>query len=140
MQPVNDGIYFFAGGLVALAAVADSRRTAGSLSGSGALGSEKLHVTFENHSEVPLDAGSKLMARLGKGRRVHFPSDTLEVLNRCRAAVGGDYCLGLRLLGDEVIDGGSRIEDATYYSVEFARAGADFILTYGAKEIARAAG
>lgn len=51
----------------------------------------------------------------------------LEVLARCRQVVGPDYCLGLRLLGDEVIEGGSRIEDASYYSVELAKAGADFI-------------
>lgn len=56
--------------------------------------------------------------------RVRLP---LEVLTRCREAVGGDYCIGLRLLGDEVIDGGSRIEDATFYSVELAKVGADFI-------------
>ena len=57
-------------------------------------------------------------------RRLRLP---LEVLARCREAVGPDYCLGLRLLGDEVIDGGSLIEDAAYYSLELARAGADFI-------------
>ena len=56
--------------------------------------------------------------------RVRLP---LEVLQRCRREVGGDYCLGLRLLGEEAIEGGSLIEDAAYYSVELARAGADFI-------------
>lgn len=56
--------------------------------------------------------------------RVRLP---LEVLRRCRESVGPEYCLGLRLLGDEVIDGGSRIEDATYYSVQLAKAGADFV-------------
>ncbi|HXG64699.1 MAG TPA: NADH:flavin oxidoreductase, partial [Blastocatellia bacterium] len=30
-------------------------------------------------------------------------------------------------LGDEVIEGGSRIEDAVYYGVEFARAGFDYL-------------
>ena len=59
-----------------------------------------------------------------KEGRLRLP---LEVLARCRESVGPDYCLGLRLLGDEVIDGGSRIEDAAYYSLELARAGADFI-------------
>jgi 2,4-dienoyl-CoA reductase-like NADH-dependent reductase (Old Yellow Enzyme family) len=51
----------------------------------------------------------------------------VEVLRRARERVGADYCLGLRLLGDEVIDGGSRVDDAAFYSVELARAGADFI-------------
>ncbi|MCA8958653.1 MAG: NADH:flavin oxidoreductase, partial [Planctomycetes bacterium] len=57
-------------------------------------------------------------------RRLRLP---LEVLARCRAAVGSDFCLGLRLLGDEVIHGGSRIDDAVYYATELARAGADFV-------------
>lgn len=51
----------------------------------------------------------------------------VEVLQACRAAVGPDYCLGLRLLGDEVVEGGSRIEDACAHSLRLARAGADFI-------------
>ena len=50
-----------------------------------------------------------------------------EVFERTRAAVGIDYCLGLRLLGDEVIEGGSRIDDAAFYSVQLAKTGADFI-------------
>jgi 2,4-dienoyl-CoA reductase-like NADH-dependent reductase (Old Yellow Enzyme family) len=56
--------------------------------------------------------------------RVRLP---LEVLQRCREAVGAGFCLGLRLLGDEAIAGGSTIEDASFYSVELARAGADFV-------------
>lgn len=51
----------------------------------------------------------------------------LAVLERVRKAVGDDYCVGVRLLGDEVIQGGSRIQDATYYSVELAKEGADYI-------------
>ncbi|MEE9126242.1 MAG: NADH:flavin oxidoreductase [Planctomycetota bacterium] len=56
--------------------------------------------------------------------RVKVP---LEVLRRVRQQVGGDYCVGVRLLGDEVIEGGSRVQDAVFYSVEFARVGADYI-------------
>ncbi len=56
--------------------------------------------------------------------RVKVP---LAVLRKVRQAVGKDYCVGVRLLGDEVIEGGSRIEDASFYSVELARAGADYI-------------
>jgi len=56
--------------------------------------------------------------------RVKVP---LAVLQRVRQQVGDDYCVGVRLLGDEVIAGGSRIDDANFYSLEFAKAGADYI-------------
>ena len=51
----------------------------------------------------------------------------LDVFRAVRARVGDDYCVGIRLLGDEVIEGGSRIEDAVFYSTQFAQAGADYI-------------
>lgn len=51
----------------------------------------------------------------------------LEVIAAVRARVGRDYCVGLRFLGDEVIPGGSRIEDAVKYGVAFADAGVDFL-------------
>jgi 2,4-dienoyl-CoA reductase-like NADH-dependent reductase (Old Yellow Enzyme family) len=44
-----------------------------------------------------------------------------------RERVGKDYVVGVRFLGDEVIEGGSRIGDAVYFGVEFARAGFDFL-------------
>jgi 2,4-dienoyl-CoA reductase-like NADH-dependent reductase (Old Yellow Enzyme family) len=44
-----------------------------------------------------------------------------------RARVGAGYTVGCRLLGDEVIDGGSRIDDAAWFSAELARAGIDFV-------------
>ena len=56
--------------------------------------------------------------------RVRLP---LEVLRAVRERVGHDWIVGCRLLGDEVIEGGSRIEDASYYSLELARAGIDFV-------------
>ena len=56
--------------------------------------------------------------------RVRLP---LEVYSAVRERVGKDYCVGARFLGDEVIEGGSRIEDATFYAKEFARAGFDFL-------------
>jgi 2,4-dienoyl-CoA reductase-like NADH-dependent reductase (Old Yellow Enzyme family) len=56
--------------------------------------------------------------------RVRLP---LEVYAAVRAEVGDDYTVGVRFLGDEVIEGGSRINDAVYYGVEFARAGFDFL-------------
>jgi 2,4-dienoyl-CoA reductase-like NADH-dependent reductase (Old Yellow Enzyme family) len=51
----------------------------------------------------------------------------LEVYDAVRAEVGRDYTAGARFLGDEVIDGGSRAEDAAFYAAEFARAGFDFL-------------
>ncbi len=56
--------------------------------------------------------------------RVRLPR---EVLASVRAAVGPQHVVGLRLLGDDVVEGGSRIEDAAYFSVELAKAGSDFI-------------
>jgi 2,4-dienoyl-CoA reductase-like NADH-dependent reductase (Old Yellow Enzyme family) len=57
-------------------------------------------------------------------QRVRLP---LEVYRAVRAAVGEDYTVGVRFLGDEVIEGGSRVEDAAFYATEFARAGFDFL-------------
>lgn len=51
----------------------------------------------------------------------------LEVYAAARAAVGSDYALGCRFLGAEVIEGGSTLDDALAYAVEFARAGMDFL-------------
>ncbi len=58
----------------------------------------------------------------------------LEVYAAARAEVGGRAALGCRFLGDEVIAGGSRVEDAEAYGVAFARAGMDFLsLSKGGK-------
>jgi 2,4-dienoyl-CoA reductase-like NADH-dependent reductase (Old Yellow Enzyme family) len=63
--------------------------------------------------------------------RIRLP---LEVYRAVRERVGDDYVVGVRFLADEVIAGGSRIEDAAYYAVEFARAGFDFLsLSKGGK-------
>lgn len=56
--------------------------------------------------------------------RVRLP---LEVFAAVRERVGSDYVVGCRYLSDEIIDGGSRIDDAVYFGVEFARAGMNFI-------------
>ncbi|MDZ4773702.1 MAG: NADH:flavin oxidoreductase [Planctomycetota bacterium] len=56
--------------------------------------------------------------------RVRLP---IEVLRAVRDRVGADFTVGCRLLGDEVIDGGSRIDDACFFSAELARAGIDFV-------------
>jgi len=56
--------------------------------------------------------------------RVRLP---LEVYRAVRQHVGHDYVVGVRFLGDEVIAGGNRLEDAVYFGVEFARAGFDYL-------------
>jgi 2,4-dienoyl-CoA reductase-like NADH-dependent reductase (Old Yellow Enzyme family) len=63
--------------------------------------------------------------------RVRLP---LEVYREVRGRVGDDYVVGVRFLADEVIAGGSRVEDAVYYGREFAAAGFDFLsLSKGGK-------
>lgn len=56
--------------------------------------------------------------------RVRLP---LEVYRAVRERVGRDYTVGVRFLGDEAIEGGSHLEDAVYFGVEFARAGFDYL-------------
>jgi 2,4-dienoyl-CoA reductase-like NADH-dependent reductase (Old Yellow Enzyme family) len=56
--------------------------------------------------------------------RVRLP---VEVYRAVRERVGKDYTVGVRFLGDEAIAGGSRIEDAAWFAVEFARSGFDFL-------------
>ena len=66
-----------------------------------------------------------------RANRIRLP---LEVYRAVRERVGNDYVVGVRFLADEVIAGGSRVEDASYYAVEFARAGFDFLsLSKGGK-------
>ena len=63
--------------------------------------------------------------------RVRLP---LEVFRKVRETVGSDYAVGCRFLSDECIEGGSTVEDAAFYGVEFARAGMDFLsLSRGGK-------
>ena len=56
--------------------------------------------------------------------RVRLP---LDVYREVRKRVGDDYVVGVRFLGDEVIEHGSHLEDAVYFGVEFARAGFDYL-------------
>lgn len=51
----------------------------------------------------------------------------LEVFAAVRAAVPERFVVGCRLLGDEVVPGGSRIDDAVDYGRRFAAAGMDFL-------------
>jgi len=64
-------------------------------------------------------------------KRVRLP---LEVFAAVRARVGASYAVGCRFLCDDIIEGGNRIDDATYFGVELARAGMDFLsLSTGGK-------
>ncbi len=56
--------------------------------------------------------------------RVRLP---LEVYAAVRKAVGETFVVGARFLGDEVIGGGNRIDDAAFFGVEFAKAGMDYL-------------
>ena len=51
----------------------------------------------------------------------------LEVLRAVRAAVGADWVVGARILGEECIAGGSTIDDATEHALRLSRAGLDFL-------------
>lgn len=58
----------------------------------------------------------------------------LEVFQAVRNQVRPNTVVGARFLADEVIPGGSRVEDAAYYAVALARAGLDFLsLSKGGK-------
>ena len=51
----------------------------------------------------------------------------LEVYERVRSGLRESTVLGCRMLGDEVIDGGSKIDDAVFFAEAFSKAGMDFI-------------
>ena len=58
----------------------------------------------------------------------------LEVFARVRDSVGSDLPVGCRFLSDEIIEGGSGLDDARFFATEFARAGMDFLsLSRGGK-------
>jgi 2,4-dienoyl-CoA reductase-like NADH-dependent reductase (Old Yellow Enzyme family) len=57
-------------------------------------------------------------------QRVRLP---LEVIRAVRERVGPYRSVGLRFLGDEVIEEGHRVDDAEFFALEFARAGVDFL-------------
>jgi 2,4-dienoyl-CoA reductase-like NADH-dependent reductase (Old Yellow Enzyme family) len=63
--------------------------------------------------------------------RVRLP---LEVFSRVRREVGRDFAVGCRFLSDECIEGGTPVDDAVSFGIEFARAGMDFLsLSRGGK-------
>jgi 2,4-dienoyl-CoA reductase-like NADH-dependent reductase (Old Yellow Enzyme family) len=72
---------------------------------------------------------SRLNTRLDGygGSREHRVRLPLEVFRAVRGRVGADFVVGCRMLGDEVVEGGSGKDDAVFFAVEFARAGMDFL-------------
>ena len=68
------------------------------------------------------------------GRREARARLPIEVFQAVRAAVSSQFVVGCRYLADECIEGGSTVEDAEYFGVEFAGAGMDFVsLSRGGK-------
>ncbi len=58
----------------------------------------------------------------------------LEVYAAVRDSVGKQFTVGCRLLGEEIIAGGSSVDDAIFFSTHLARAGMDFVsLSTGGK-------
>jgi 2,4-dienoyl-CoA reductase-like NADH-dependent reductase (Old Yellow Enzyme family) len=61
------------------------------------------------------------------GSREHRVRLPLEVAAAVRARVGAAGVVGCRYLGDDVIEGGNRVDDAAWFGVELARGGLDFL-------------
>jgi dimethylglycine catabolism A len=58
----------------------------------------------------------------------------LEVFHSVRKAIPNSMALGCRFLSDEIIEGGNTVEDASFFALEFAQAGMDFLsLSRGGK-------
>jgi dimethylglycine catabolism A len=66
-----------------------------------------------------------------RAARVRLP---LEVYEAVRRRVGADFVVGVRMLADECIEGGSDVADAEFFAEKLAAAGSDFIsLSRGGK-------
>jgi 2,4-dienoyl-CoA reductase-like NADH-dependent reductase (Old Yellow Enzyme family) len=61
------------------------------------------------------------------GKRPHRVRLPIEVIGAVRARIAHDIVLGCRYLGDDVIEGGNRVDDAAWFGVELAKAGLDFL-------------
>jgi 2,4-dienoyl-CoA reductase-like NADH-dependent reductase (Old Yellow Enzyme family) len=57
-------------------------------------------------------------------QRIRLPR---EVIAAVRERVDGRGVVGCRYLGDDVVEGGNRLDDATWFGVELARAGLEFL-------------
>ena len=64
-------------------------------------------------------------------QRVRLP---VEILQKVKSVVSDRFAIGCRLLSDECIAQGSDVSDASYYAIELAKAGLDFLsLSRGGK-------
>jgi 2,4-dienoyl-CoA reductase-like NADH-dependent reductase (Old Yellow Enzyme family) len=61
------------------------------------------------------------------GKRPHRARLPLEVIAAVRDRVQRKGIIGCRYLGDDVIEGGNRVDDAAWFGVELAKAGLDFL-------------
>jgi 2,4-dienoyl-CoA reductase-like NADH-dependent reductase (Old Yellow Enzyme family) len=61
------------------------------------------------------------------GRRDHRVRLPREVATAVLDKVGDKTVVGCRFLGDDVIEGGSHLDDATWFGVELAQAGLEFL-------------
>jgi 2,4-dienoyl-CoA reductase-like NADH-dependent reductase (Old Yellow Enzyme family) len=61
------------------------------------------------------------------GAREHRVRLPREVVAAVHARVAGRGVVGCRYLGDDVVVGGNRLDDAAWFGVELARAGLDFL-------------
>ena len=61
------------------------------------------------------------------GKRQHRVRLPLEVIAEVRSRIGRKGVIGCRYLGDDVVEGGNRVEDAAWFGVELAKAGLDFL-------------
>ena len=61
------------------------------------------------------------------GPREHRVRLPLETLAAVRERVGGDYVVGIRYLGDDVVEGGSGLDDAVWFGLRFAEGGVDYL-------------
>jgi 2,4-dienoyl-CoA reductase-like NADH-dependent reductase (Old Yellow Enzyme family) len=59
-----------------------------------------------------------------RNHRVRLP---LEVIAAVRKRIDRKGVLGCRYLGDDVVEGGNRVDDAAWFGVELAKAGLDFL-------------
>jgi len=61
------------------------------------------------------------------GKRPHRARLPLEVIAAVRERVERKIIVGCRYLGDDVIEGGNRVDDAAWFGVELAKGGLDFL-------------
>jgi 2,4-dienoyl-CoA reductase-like NADH-dependent reductase (Old Yellow Enzyme family) len=59
--------------------------------------------------------------------RARLPREVIAAVKDRLAAAGEGAVVGCRYLGDDVIAGGNRVDDAAWFGVELARAGLDFL-------------